>query len=328
VPRKYSSTSVDTTIVTTALGPTGTSLTVASGADLTNGMGYTGGDTFIIAIAPDTAAEEICIVTGVSSNTLTITRAQAGTVATTHSIGTTVRHVLTSLELTDFETVRTNHVDKTTINAKGDLLAGTANDTIDRLGVGTNGQVLTADSAQATGLTWTTPTDVTSTSTTSLTNKTVNLANNTLTGTTAQFNTALSDADFATIAGTETLTNKTLTSASLSSPSISNNVQIAVSTGLGTTGTIALDFATEGFKSHSGNLTGNITYTASNYAAGRSITVRVPNGATQRTLTFPTDWKFVGTKPANIAASKTGILTVTSFGTTEADCVAAWAVQV
>jgi hypothetical protein len=45
-----------------------------------------------------------------------------------------------------------------------------------------------------------------------LTNKSVSLTTNTLTGTLAEFNTALSDADFATIAGTETLTNKTLTS--------------------------------------------------------------------------------------------------------------------
>lgn len=43
-----------------------------------------------------------------------------------------------------------------------------------------------------------------------LTNKTINLSNNTLTGTVAQFNTALSDGDFATIAGTETLSNKTI----------------------------------------------------------------------------------------------------------------------
>ena len=43
-----------------------------------------------------------------------------------------------------------------------------------------------------------------------LTNKTLNLASNTLTGTIAQFNAACSDADFATLAGTETLTNKTL----------------------------------------------------------------------------------------------------------------------
>ena len=45
-----------------------------------------------------------------------------------------------------------------------------------------------------------------------LTNKTINLSNNTLTGTLAQFNTALSDGDFATLTGTETLTNKTLSS--------------------------------------------------------------------------------------------------------------------
>jgi hypothetical protein len=48
--------------------------------------------------------------------------------------------------------------------------------------------------------------------TSTLTNKTINLTSNTLTGTTAQFNTALSDGDFATLAGTETLTNKTITS--------------------------------------------------------------------------------------------------------------------
>ena len=43
-----------------------------------------------------------------------------------------------------------------------------------------------------------------------LTNKTIDLASNTITGTRAQFNTALSDDDFATLTGTETLTNKTV----------------------------------------------------------------------------------------------------------------------
>lgn len=41
-----------------------------------------------------------------------------------------------------------------TINAKGDLLAGTADNTVGRLGVGTNGYFLKADSAQTTGLVW------------------------------------------------------------------------------------------------------------------------------------------------------------------------------
>jgi hypothetical protein len=46
----------------------------------------------------------------------------------------------------------------TAIDAKGDLVAGTAADTFARLAVGTNGQVLTADSAEATGLKWATST--------------------------------------------------------------------------------------------------------------------------------------------------------------------------
>ena len=43
-----------------------------------------------------------------------------------------------------------------------------------------------------------------------LTNKSIALSGNTITGTTAEFNTALTDNDFATLAGTEALTNKTV----------------------------------------------------------------------------------------------------------------------
>jgi hypothetical protein len=42
----------------------------------------------------------------------------------------------------------------TAIDAKGDLIAGTGADAFDRLAVGTNGQVLTADSTTSTGLKW------------------------------------------------------------------------------------------------------------------------------------------------------------------------------
>jgi hypothetical protein len=45
----------------------------------------------------------------------------------------------------------------TAIDAKGDLVAGTAADTFARVAVGTNGQVLTADSTAATGLAWASP---------------------------------------------------------------------------------------------------------------------------------------------------------------------------
>jgi hypothetical protein len=45
----------------------------------------------------------------------------------------------------------------TAIDAKGDLVPGTGADTFARLGVGANNTVLTADSAEATGLKWATP---------------------------------------------------------------------------------------------------------------------------------------------------------------------------
>ena len=48
--------------------------------------------------------------------------------------------------------------------------------------------------------------------TVTLSNKSIALGSNTISGTTAQFNSALSDGSFATLAGSETLTNKTLTS--------------------------------------------------------------------------------------------------------------------
>lgn len=46
---------------------------------------------------------------------------------------------------------------ETVVNAKGDLLVATAADTVGRLAVGSNDQVLTADSAQASGVKWATP---------------------------------------------------------------------------------------------------------------------------------------------------------------------------
>lgn len=48
----------------------------------------------------------------------------------------------------------------TLVDAKGDLIAGTAADAVSRLAVGTNGHVLKAASGQATGLQWAAATDL------------------------------------------------------------------------------------------------------------------------------------------------------------------------
>jgi hypothetical protein len=55
-----------------------------------------------------------------------------------------------------------NAIQNAIVDAKGDLIGATAADTPARVAVGTNGQVLTADSTAATGLAWATPSSGTS----------------------------------------------------------------------------------------------------------------------------------------------------------------------
>jgi hypothetical protein len=63
----------------------------------------------------------------------------------------------TDLDFTWVAQDDSNAIQNAIVDAKGDLIAATAADTPARLAVGTNGQVLTADSSAATGLAWTSP---------------------------------------------------------------------------------------------------------------------------------------------------------------------------
>ena len=72
-------------------------------------------------------------------------------------------------------------VSKSVIDAKGDLLVGSASDTVDNLSLGTNGYILTVDTAQTLGVKWAAPSVTTSNSVT-LTNKTIAYDDNTLDG--------------------------------------------------------------------------------------------------------------------------------------------------
>ena len=63
---------------------------------------------------------------------------------------------------------------------------------------------------------------ITATESVALTNKTIDLGSNTVTGSLAEFNTALQSESFCSLTGSETLTNKTMTSAILNSPAIND----------------------------------------------------------------------------------------------------------
>jgi hypothetical protein len=90
--------------------------------------------------------------------------------------------------------------------------------------------------------------------------------------------------------------------------------------------TVNLDFSSDRVVTRAAS--GAVTFTASNYTAGNSVSVRIVAGGASRNLTFPAGWKFVSAKPTSLASGKVGVLAVTSFGTAEADAVAAWAFEV
>jgi hypothetical protein len=158
--RLYSSISVETTLAS-AISSSQTTLIVAAGtgAALLGGVTLAAGnvDQFTLAIDPDTANEEIVFATALAADTFTISRGEADTSNITHSAGATVRHVLTSDDLTYFNTgVGTANaaIPKSTVTTKGDLIVATASSTVTRLAIGANNSVLTADSATASGVKW------------------------------------------------------------------------------------------------------------------------------------------------------------------------------
>jgi hypothetical protein len=108
--RQYSSISVETTLAG-SINTTATTVTVATGTATALMGGITlapsNADIFTVALDVDTVNEEIVFVTGVSGDTLTISRGQAGTGSpgvsgVAHTAGATIKHVLTSSDLIFF----------------------------------------------------------------------------------------------------------------------------------------------------------------------------------------------------------------------------------
>lgn len=104
---KFSSTSVETTLQSAITTSGATSLVAATGTGsaLMGGvtLGASNVDVFTVAIDVDTINEEVVFITNQSSDTMTIVRGRAGTSAVVHSAGATVKHVLSSYDLTNFQ---------------------------------------------------------------------------------------------------------------------------------------------------------------------------------------------------------------------------------
>jgi hypothetical protein len=160
---------------------------------------------FILAVDYGANQQELVLVTGVAGTTLTVTRGYDNTSAAPHSVGAAVRHVHSAI---DFRDSRSHENASAGVHGVIGSVVGT-----------TDAQALT--NKDLTSGTNTFPATLATTGgAQTLANKTIALGSNTVSGTKAQFDAAVTDADLASLAGTETLTNKTLTSPTITSPTI------------------------------------------------------------------------------------------------------------
>ena len=89
---------------------------------------------------------------------------------------------------------------------------------------------------------------------------------------------------------------------------------------------VALNFATFGSKRIT--LAGNVTFTATGFLYGSQLHLKIRCDGTGRTLAFPAGWKFLGSAaPSSIAADKTALLHLWTFGLTDADVLAQYLVE-
>lgn len=155
-----------------ALGGTVGDLTIYCD-DLTNWPTGVSGRPFYVVIDRNTSAEEKILCASRSGNVISVYnvggnngRGADDTSITAHSNNAIIEHVFTATDADEANShvndstsdVHPQYVLESTVNAKGDLLIGTANDTVSRLGVGTDGQIPYADSTASEGITWDDPT--------------------------------------------------------------------------------------------------------------------------------------------------------------------------
>ncbi|MBD1918858.1 MULTISPECIES: SGNH/GDSL hydrolase family protein [Cyanophyceae] len=93
--------------------------------------------------------------------------------------------------------------------------------------------------------------------------------------------------------------------------------------------TVNLDMAALTGSYQSISLTGNLTLTTSNRAAGRSVWVQLLAGGATRGLTLPSGWQFLrAARPTNIAAGRSALLEIKFFGTADTDALCVYSVTV
>jgi hypothetical protein len=172
-----------------AAADTTLSSTITSGATSITVGSITGHPVqfpYTLILDPETPTEEVIEVTAGTGTNLTVTRGVDGTTGLAHTAGAVVRH---GVSARDYDEPNA-HVNAST-------------------GVhGVTGSVVGTSDTQT------------------LTSKTIDLTDNTVVGTLAEFSAAVSDADLVGVATTQTLTNKTLTAPTITAPVVTGGLSL------------------------------------------------------------------------------------------------------
>lgn len=148
MPRRYYSSTAVATTLSGNINNSTTSVTVAALS------GYPAQFPYTAIIDPDTASEEVVTVTAASGTTLTVTRGADGTSAVSHNAGAVFRHGVSARDFDETNAFANGGgVSNSLVTTKGDLIVRDSSAPA-RLGVGTDGHILTADSAQTLGVKW------------------------------------------------------------------------------------------------------------------------------------------------------------------------------
>lgn len=106
-------------------------------------------------------------------------------------------------------------------------------------------------------------------------------------------------------------------------------LQVTVGSALGTSGTVNLDMAALTGTYQTIPVSGAITFTTSNRANGRQVTLRLTeNGTASRAITWPAGWVTLHAALPTTIDNETVVVSITFFGTADADAVVTAGVSV
>jgi len=221
VARYYSSTAVKTTL-SSSIGSTDTSMTVASMSGFPSSYPYT------LILEKDSANEEIVTVTALVGTSLTITRGVDGTSGRSHSAGISVEHGVIALDFTNF---RSHEAAGSNVHDIGSGASVVGTTTTQTLSNKTLGSALAAGGFKITGLA--DPTNAQDAAT----------KNWTETGLTSQLNQATTQATNAATSATAAAGSASAASTSASAASASQSAAATSATNASTSATNAASSA-------------------------------------------------------------------------------------